>query len=474
MYIQILKEMFYEMVIKKNANLIPNYYHENFLLYTNEQIIDYTAFLKSHQEYYATSIEYDVTYDEAAFVEANEKVAARVWITTRKPNEPSKKIEVILITEFKDNKIYRLWELTYPDWSKLPSFKLDKTKSVFIETKNLIVYHPDTSDFEELCKLQSDPDVMRYVGTGVRSPEEVRDQLKKFIQHDLKHGFSLGSVYEKSTGEFVGRAGLIYLALDDTQEDIEVGYALQKKFWNKGYATELAKGLVKWGFMQLATNHLVAVIRPENEQSRRVLEKAGMRYIGRDTYRTHEVAKYIVYKKTIDDKDFALIPATGNDYTVIQNMARFYAYDISEHYGHQPGWELEEDGLYGTGLDFKQYLNVSDTFPFLIHYKGALAGFAIVDKRGSDDSIDFNMAQFFILRTYKSKGFGKYIAKMCFDMFKGTWEVMVMPENENAYRFWRNVIKEYTNNNFVEYTKTVAHFKNEKRNFFKFSSGKRV
>jgi hypothetical protein len=47
----------------------------------------------------------------------------RIWITTSRPNEVPQKIEVILIAQFKNDKIYRLWELTYPDWSKLPAFK---------------------------------------------------------------------------------------------------------------------------------------------------------------------------------------------------------------------------------------------------------------------------------------------------------------------------------------------------------------
>ena len=55
MYKEKLKEMFSEMVIKKDASLIPIYYHENFLLYTNGEVTDYQAFLTSHQEYYSTA-----------------------------------------------------------------------------------------------------------------------------------------------------------------------------------------------------------------------------------------------------------------------------------------------------------------------------------------------------------------------------------------------------------------------------------
>ncbi|HFD2237837.1 TPA: nuclear transport factor 2 family protein, partial [Legionella pneumophila] len=92
------------------------------LLYTNDIVTDYDEFLSSHQQYYATEIQYQVEYDEETFLEQGEKIAGRVFITTTRPNEPAKRIEVILIAQYKDEKIYRLWELTYPDWSKLPAF----------------------------------------------------------------------------------------------------------------------------------------------------------------------------------------------------------------------------------------------------------------------------------------------------------------------------------------------------------------
>jgi hypothetical protein len=123
MYLEKLKDMFNQMVLKKNASLIPFYYHEGFLLYTNDIQTNYTEFLESHQKYYATAIQYQVEYDEETLLEQDERVAARVWITTTKPGESAKRIEVILIAQYKQDKIYRLWELTYPDWSKLAEFK---------------------------------------------------------------------------------------------------------------------------------------------------------------------------------------------------------------------------------------------------------------------------------------------------------------------------------------------------------------
>lgn len=121
--IDVLKEMFQEMVVKKDPEKISKYYHPDFLLYTNGEIWDYNRFLSSHLEIYETSIQYKIDYDEETFLEQGDKLAARVYITTQRAHESAKEIEVILIAQFKEHKIYRLWELTFPDWSKMESFE---------------------------------------------------------------------------------------------------------------------------------------------------------------------------------------------------------------------------------------------------------------------------------------------------------------------------------------------------------------
>jgi hypothetical protein len=49
-------------------------------------------------------------------VEANDKVAARLWITTSRPGEQPTRIEVVLIAAFRDGRIHRVWETTWPSW----------------------------------------------------------------------------------------------------------------------------------------------------------------------------------------------------------------------------------------------------------------------------------------------------------------------------------------------------------------------
>lgn len=162
--------------------------------------------------------------------------------------------------------------------------------------------------------------------------------------------------------------------------------------------------------------------------------------------------------------------ATLKDYPTIQNMGRFYVYDMSEYMGGDELWKIPDDGLYEC-IDFKKYWERHDAFPFIVRLDGEIAGFVIIDKKGSDAEVDFNMAQFFILRKFKSKGLGRKVAILCFVRFKGTWEVMVMPRNTGAYHFWKKVVKGYTKGRFQEAVKAVHHFGGEERIIFRFSSG---
>jgi ribosomal-protein-alanine N-acetyltransferase len=309
-----------------------------------------------------------------------------------------------------------------------------------LETKNLMISTPQLEDFDSLYALQTDAEVMKYIGQGVRTHLEVMTGLERAIAHQEKHGFSLGCVYEKESGLFIGRSGLIYLAFDDTQPDIEVAYALTKTAWGKGYGLELANALIQWSFQHLSVNKLVAVIHPNHEHSRRVLEKSHMKYVGRALYGNNELALYEIHKPQVDYNKIKLLPAALTDHPIIQNMARFYVYDMSEYLGNNEGWEIPEDGLYEC-IDFKKYWEDENASPWIVRYENELVGFVIVDKTGSEPGIDFNMAQFFVARKFKNKGIGQYVAQQCFNKFLGTWEVMVIPGNEGAYRFGDPLLK---------------------------------
>lgn len=120
---RLLEEMFQQMVIRKNAELIPHYYHPDFVLDTNGQQQGYEEFAAGHRSVYATDIAYSVRYDDATWVESSDRVAVRMWIWTERPGEARVEFEIVLIASLLDGKIHRLWELTWPDWSAEKAFE---------------------------------------------------------------------------------------------------------------------------------------------------------------------------------------------------------------------------------------------------------------------------------------------------------------------------------------------------------------
>jgi predicted acetyltransferase len=128
-----------------------------------------------------------------------------------------------------------------------------------------------------------------------------------------------------------------------------------------------------------------------------------------------------------------------SDYPTIQNMARFYVYDMSRYCGHLPGWECPDDGLF-ENFDLKPYFCDNDHYAFLILVGQEKAGFAMINKIGTTPDVDWNMGEFFVLAKFQGKGIAEQAAKLIFAKFKGRWEVATMPPNIKACKFWVRII----------------------------------
>jgi predicted acetyltransferase len=149
-----------------------------------------------------------------------------------------------------------------------------------------------------------------------------------------------------------------------------------------------------------------------------------------------------------------ITPASKELMPVIQNMARFYAYDLSKSCGFYElfDWSFPENGLY-EGLDVSKYWE-PNCYPFIIRVDNELAGFALINKTGSVPEVDWNMGEFFIVGKYQGKGIGKQVAFALFNKFHGQWEVRQMPPNLPAIKFWKKIVAEYSQNQFTETTTT--------------------
>ena len=161
-----------------------------------------------------------------------------------------------------------------------------------LETERLIMRPLVESDVDEIFAMRSDEEIMRFI----REPQ-ARDESFDWIKlvsarwHKDKLGFC--AVIEKKSQKFLGWCGI--WRLKETGE-IEIGYAIDKANWGKGFATEAAERFMRYAFEQLNAEKIVAVARPENTASRRVMEKLGMQFVKIATFYGQSLVQYAILK----------------------------------------------------------------------------------------------------------------------------------------------------------------------------------
>lgn len=147
-----------------------------------------------------------------------------------------------------------------------------------LTTARLTLRRFTADDLEWFVALYADADVTRFLG-GVRDRAAATELLHNRIlrYYDEHPGLGIWMTTERGTGDRVG-----FHLLNHIQGEtiIQVGYSLLKPAWGKGYATEMAEAVVRYGFVDLRVPRISAMTNLPNLASQRVLEKIGLRRHG--------------------------------------------------------------------------------------------------------------------------------------------------------------------------------------------------
>ncbi len=165
---------------------------------------------------------------------------------------------------------------------------------IMFETERLILRKLKNSDTTAIFEMRKDPDIMRYISEPQTDLESSVNWIIKMSEKWDKERIGFSAVVVKETKEFIGWCGL--WTLKETDE-IEVGYAIAKKFWGKGYATEAAERCLQYGFGELKLDKIVALAYPENKASQQVMKKLGMEYIRTGIFYEKELVQFAITKE---------------------------------------------------------------------------------------------------------------------------------------------------------------------------------
>ncbi|GAB2594487.1 N-acetyltransferase [Paractinoplanes abujensis] len=145
-------------------------------------------------------------------------------------------------------------------------------------TERLLLRDWRDDDLDALAAMNADPEVMRFILDGaVRDREQTAEGLQRMMRSWQQNRFGLFAV--EKDGTLIGWAGLaIPDFLPEILPAVEIGWRLDRPYWGHGYATEAAREALRFGFDEAGLDRIVSIRHVENERSRRVMEKLGLRH----------------------------------------------------------------------------------------------------------------------------------------------------------------------------------------------------
>lgn len=150
--------------------------------------------------------------------------------------------------------------------------------SLPIETDRLLLRRYVENDYDDLLKLQSNPDVTRFLLYDVRTPEQVKEALAgrlTDVPMDTDGQALTVAVILRDTGQHLGEVTLFLNSVEHRTG--ELGYVFHPESHGHGYAAEASVELLRLGFEELGMHRIIARLDARNEGSVKLLNRLGLR-----------------------------------------------------------------------------------------------------------------------------------------------------------------------------------------------------
>jgi RimJ/RimL family protein N-acetyltransferase len=143
-------------------------------------------------------------------------------------------------------------------------------------TERLVLRPLAESDIDDYVELFTTPEVRQALHLpDTFSRADAWSTMAQWRGQWELRGSGQWAVEERSTGLFVGRAGLHRPERPDWP-GLEVGWALHPRHWGKGYATESGASSMAYAFEVMGVDAVFSVILPENDRSQAVARRLGL------------------------------------------------------------------------------------------------------------------------------------------------------------------------------------------------------
>ena len=145
-----------------------------------------------------------------------------------------------------------------------------------LTTERLILRPFTTDDVDAVQTWAGNPENVRYMSWGPNTLKQTRGFLDSVIKragNEPRHEWDFAVVL-RDTGAVIGSVGIY---VDGSGAMGQIGWILHLDHHKKGYGTELAAELIRFGFEELKLHRIYAPCVAVNYGSYRVMERNGMR-----------------------------------------------------------------------------------------------------------------------------------------------------------------------------------------------------
>jgi len=156
---------------------------------------------------------------------------------------------------------------------------MDANTLPIITTPRVVLRWISENDIDGLYDVFSDPQVMRYWSTGPLPDRQAAAKMQREIADgNVKETMMKWGLALRESDSLIGTTTLFNLNLDNGRA--EIGYAMGRAYWGKGYMHEALEALVSHAFEVLQMRRLEADVDPRNTASIRTLERLGFQREG--------------------------------------------------------------------------------------------------------------------------------------------------------------------------------------------------
>ncbi|KQT20523.1 GNAT family acetyltransferase [Chryseobacterium sp. Leaf404] len=148
---------------------------------------------------------------------------------------------------------------------------------IFIETERLILREIIPEDVEAFFAMDSNPEVVKYVGIKPLTDISQSAAMIESIRNQYtENGIGRWAVILKENGKLIGWSGLKLIKEINNHQNIhDLGYRFTPEYWGKGYASETSVAVLNYGFIEMKLETIFAYADVENHASNHVLRKLG-------------------------------------------------------------------------------------------------------------------------------------------------------------------------------------------------------